>query len=134
MRFRPFLLPPKYILMQFTKKFLIETGLIILLGAIAQGFLAWWSIVVVAAGVGLFFTYKYSVVSFLAGFLAVAFLWGIAILILLITREPGLLSAQIGQLFKGLGTAGMIWVTILLGSLMGGLGAMTGTLGRKMFG
>jgi len=119
--------------MKVTLRFLLEIGLIAVLGWIAHLFLSWWSVVVVAAGVGLFFRYRYSAFSFLAGFIGVGLLWGLALFFF--TRGDGstILLGRINELFGDVGTTTLAWGTISLGSLLGGLGALTGTLGRKVF-
>lgn len=104
---------------------------IILLGGIAHQFTPWWSIVVVAGIVGLVFS-KSASSSFFYGFVAVLLLWGISAYQLDAMNES-ILSGRMGDLFQGIGSSGVLGATALLGGLLGGFGAMTGTLGRKLF-
>ena len=113
------------------KKFGIQTLIILVLGFIAQYFLPFWSIAIVAAIVGFAFKYENSAVSFAAGTAAVTLLWcGYAAY--LNAANLSQMSGQIGQLFK-IGQGYLIPLTGLLGGLLGGFGAQTGTLLRKLF-
>ncbi|MDF1867040.1 MAG: hypothetical protein P1U70_19560 [Saprospiraceae bacterium] len=114
------------------KKIIFEILLIIVLGFVAQLFLPWWIIIVVAGLVGFFFKFENSLSSYLAGFLAVSLLWG-GFAGFLDASNLGLLSSKMGELFGGMGGSQMIYLTGLLGGILGGFAAMTGTLGRKMF-
>lgn len=113
------------------KKFGLQTVLILAIGALAQFFLPFWSIAVVAALVGFAFRYENSAVSFAAGLAAVTLLWS-GYAAYLNSANLGQLSGQIGQLFK-IGQAYLVPLTGLLGGLLGGIGAQTGTLLRKLF-
>jgi len=62
------------------------------------------------------------------GFLGVALLWGIAAFQIDIANE-GILSARMEEIFG----RNMLLLTILLGGLLGGMGALTGTLGQRLF-
>ena len=123
-----YLTPPKINKMKNTLLGLIT---IILLGGVAHQFLPWWIIVVVAAIVGMIF-HKHAGASFLYGFVGVLLLWGLAAYRLDAGNES-ILSARMGEIFGGIGSMGMIGATALLGGILGGFGAMTGTLGRKLF-
>jgi hypothetical protein len=113
------------------KKFGIQTLAILVLGFIAQYFLPFWSIAIVAAVVGFAFKYKNSAVSFAAGTAAAALLWS-SYAGYLNSANLSQMSGQIGQLFK-VGQGYLIPATGLLGGLLGGFGAQTGTLLRKLF-
>ncbi|MCF8245075.1 MAG: hypothetical protein K9J37_00745 [Saprospiraceae bacterium] len=113
------------------KKFGLQLLIILVLGAIAQHFLPFWSITVVAALVGFFFKYENSAASFAAGTAAVTLLWS-SYAGFLNTANAGQLAGQIGQVFK-IGQGYLIPITGLIGGLLGGLGAQTGTLARKLF-
>lgn len=104
---------------------------VILLGGVAHQFLPWW-IIVVAAGIVGFIFHQHAGASFLYGFLGGLLLWGFAAYRLDAGNES-LLSERMGDIFGGIGTLGMIGATALLGGILGGFGAMTGTLGRKIF-
>lgn len=103
---------------------------IVLLGYIVHLFTPWWSIVVVAGIVGLIFS-KNAGFSFLYGFVGVLLLWGLTAFFLDAANES-ILSIRMGKIIGDLSSGGMIGVTALIGGLLGGLGAMTGTLGRKL--
>ena len=103
---------------------------ILIFGSMAQSMLPWWSIVFVAGFAGALFE-KHGFKSFLMGFFGVLLLWGIYAFIINSGNE-GILANRMGQLFEGLSGGTMILVSGIIGGLVGGLGAMTGTLGRKM--
>lgn len=113
------------------KKFSFQTILIIILGFAAHQFFQWWSIIIVAGLVGLFFNYKNSLSSWMAGFVGVALLWGFYAAFLNY-GNLGLLANSIGDLFGGISGNQLICLTGLIGGIAGGFGAMTGTLGRKL--
>lgn len=113
------------------KKFGLQTLIILVLGFISQNFFPFWSIAVVAALVGFFFKYENSVASFAAGTAAVTLLWS-SYAGFLNSANLSQLSGEIGQLFK-VGQGYLIPATGLIGGLLGGLGAQTGTLLRKLF-
>lgn len=113
------------------KKFGFQTLIILVLGSIAQYFFPFWSVAVVAALVGFLFKYENSAVSFAAGTAAVTLLWtGYAGY--LNSANASQLAGQIGQLFKT-SQGYLIPATGLIGGLLGGLGAQSGTLLRKLF-
>ncbi len=102
----------------------------LLLSGILLNFLPWWVIGIVAAIAALVFRTK-PVFSFLAGFLGIALLWGLYAGYL-DGQNESILSSQLGQIFKGLSSMGLILTTALIGGLVGGLSAMTGSLLRKL--
>lgn len=99
-------------------------------GYVGQQFLPWWGIVVLAALLSFIFRLKVKV-SFWAGFLAVALLWGGYATLIDVANE-GILSARIGKLFGGLNGFILIIITGLIGGIFGGLGSLTGSLGRTL--
>ncbi len=113
------------------KKFGLQLLIILVLGFIAQYFFPFWSIAVVAALVGFFFKYENSAASFAAGTAAVTLLWS-SYAGFLNSANLSQMSGEIGQLFK-VGQGYLIPATGLIGGLLGGLGAQTGTLARKLF-
>jgi len=100
---------------------------IILLGLLVHQFTPWWSIVIVAAVVGGIFN-EHAGKSFLFGFIGVFLLWGIAAFQMDAGNES-ILSSRMAEIF---GT-NMLLATSLLGGLLGGMGALTGTLGQRIF-
>lgn len=100
---------------------------IILLGLLVHQFTPWWSIVIVAAIAGGIFN-EHAGKSFLFGFIGVFLLWGIAAFQIDAGNES-ILSTRMAEIFG----ANMIIATALLGGLIGGMGALTGTLGQRLF-
>ncbi|MBI5917108.1 MAG: hypothetical protein HY842_17190 [Bacteroidetes bacterium] len=113
------------------KKFGLQTLIILVLGSVAQLFFPFWSITLVAGLVGFLFKYENSAASFAAGTAAVTLLWS-GYAGFLNSANADQLSGQIGELFH-IKSGQLIYISGLIGGLLGGLGAMTGTLARKMF-
>jgi len=113
------------------KKFALATLTIIVLTALAQQFFPWWSVVPAAGLASYFFKFKNSWLSFFAGFVGVALLWGAHAGFLNHSNE-GILAAKMGMLFGGLPSAGMLAISAFIGGIFGGLGATSGNLGRKI--
>ena len=112
-------------------RFLIGVIAVIIVGYIGHLiFPAWWMIVIIVAlisgGMGL-----NPLPSFGFGFVGVALLWGANALFIDLNNNH-LLSAQVGQLFQGLGSVALILIVVLLGGLLGGMGALTGALARQL--
>lgn len=105
--------------------------LILILGFIIQSFLPWWSIMLVAGILTLFFQLSTTQRS-LAGFLGVFLLWG-SYAIYLNMLNSGILAEKMGMLFGGLGGMTLVLITAIVGGLFGGLGAMTASLGYALF-
>jgi hypothetical protein len=109
----------------------IAGGAIFVLGFAAQSFLPWWSIAVVAFLVGVWQS-ESALKSFTYGTAAVTLLW-------LIyagyqnQQNGGLISEAMAQMLGGAisGTQLMI-VTGLIGGIVGGVAAMTGTFFRQV--
>lgn len=101
--------------------------IIILLGLLVHQFTPWWSIAIVAAIAGGIYN-EHAGKSFLFGFIGVFLLWGITSF-QIDSGNESILSTRIGEIF---GT-NMILATALLGGLVGGMGALTGTLSQRIF-
>ncbi len=112
-------------------KFILYTLAIIILGYLGHTFLPWWSIVIVAALVGLFTDYS-GIRAFSLGFLGVALLWGVYATFVNFQNE-GIIASRLGELFGGMSPTIMLLITTLLGGFLGGLGTLTGNQGRKLF-
>jgi hypothetical protein len=112
------------------KKFGLQTIIILVVGFLAHQFLPFWAIALVAGLVGFLFKYENSAASFAAGLAAATLLWSGYAMFLNITNG-NILSESLGTLFSMKGT-NLVYITGLIGGLLGGLGAMTGTLARKM--
>ena len=129
----------------FNNKFIqfsTEAFLIAILGYFAHQLiptLPWWTIAVIAGIIA--FALDTDVKSFATGFTAVVLLWGfIAYQInglnaeILASRVAEMLSgSEIIAKIGGLNPTRLIYLTAILGGIVGGLGAMTGALGRRMW-
>lgn len=103
--------------------------LIVLIGFVAESFLPWWSIAVVCFFISALLPTKN---AFLCGFLAVATLWGGYALLTNLQNE-GLLAGRMAALFHLPNGISIVGITLLVGGLVGGLSALTGSLLRKSF-
>ena len=112
-------------------KFILYIIAIILLGYVCHIFLPWWSIVVVAFIIGTL-TKESGIRAFTIGFLSVALLWGIYATIIN-SQNDSILANRMGELLGDTSPMSLILITALVGGLVGGLGTLTGNLGRKMF-
>ena len=112
--------------MKFFSQFLI-TGM---LACSLQLFFPWWALVGVAFIVGLFYLYRHSFSSFLAGFLAGGLLWS-GYALYLNWLNMGVLAGRMGDLFQGIESTGILIATALIAGIMCGLGALTGSLLRR---
>ncbi|MDX1943582.1 MAG: hypothetical protein SFU99_23650 [Saprospiraceae bacterium] len=111
-------------------RIILFTLFTLIAGFIAQQFLPWWMIAVIAGLLSYIFDLKTGV-SFWAGFVAAALLWA-SYAGYLDYQNEGILSARIGKLFGGLPGAVLILLTGVVGGIFGGLGALTGSLGRRL--
>jgi len=103
---------------------------IIVVGYLGHLFLPWWSIILVAGIIGAFTKYS-GIRAFAVGFLGVALLWGIYA-ILINNQNDGIMASRLGELLGNMKPLALIAVTALLGGFLGGMGALTGNLGRKL--
>jgi hypothetical protein len=106
------------------KNFLISTLLIFLLGNLCHFGLPWWGIVPIAFFVAWALP-QAGWSAFSSGLLAGMLLWGVSAA-LLNTANGGMFSAKIGQIFQGLRSTQLLYVTALLGGLLAAFGALTG--------
>ncbi|MFQ5447069.1 MAG: hypothetical protein ACE5FF_09045 [Saprospiraceae bacterium] len=112
------------------KKILLQVIITAGLGYLAHLVLPFWAIAVAAFLAALLFQYRNSFSSFLAGFLAAFLLWG-SYAFFLDSGNDSQLSGELGELFDVDGSY-LIYFSALLGALLGGFGAMTGSLARKL--
>lgn len=103
---------------------------ILIAGYVGHQFLPWWGIVVLAAMLSFIFRVQ-AKWSFWIGFLAIALLWG-GYAAMLDAANEAILSTRIGKLFGGVNGSLLVLVTGLIGGIFGGLGALTGSLGRGL--
>lgn len=107
-------------------KFIAQTILIAILCYIAGLYLPFWSLAAVAFIVAVLFKTN-STTSFLSGFLAVFALW--SVLAYNIDQETSsLLTDRVAQVFMGIPNIALITITGVIGGLVGGFGAASGSL------
>ncbi|MEM1322840.1 MAG: hypothetical protein AAGG75_21425 [Bacteroidota bacterium] len=108
---------------------LISTALLtwLLLGTLG---LPWWTMALIAGLVGALIG-ENGFKSFLYGFLAIFMLWGVMAW-MANTANEGLLAARLGELFGGLSSNLLILATALIGALVGGMGALSGSLAAQL--
>ena len=112
-------------------KFFISLLLTALLSFAACLFLPWWVIAIAGFVVGFGIPQKAGM-AFLAGFLALFFLW-VGLSYWLSASNNHLLAHKISMLFLKLDNPFLlIAVTGLIGGLVGGLGSLSGRLARKL--
>ena len=112
-------------------KGILQIILTIVLGYFVQLYYPFWAMAVVAAIVALLFKYKLTITSFAAGFIAAFLLW-CAYAYTLNLENLSVLSTKMGELFQTKSSY-LPYATGILGGLLGGFGAMTGSLFRKIF-
>jgi hypothetical protein len=112
-------------------KFLISLILIALLSFAACLFLPWWSIAVAAFIVAVVIP-QHPGKSFLAGFLALFFLWGV-LAYWISDRNENILAHKVSMLMLKMDNPFMlILVTALIGALVAGFAALSGSFLRKI--
>jgi hypothetical protein len=105
---------------------------ILLLGVLAQWLFPWWSIAIVALYVG-FWVHDSPTKSLAYGTAAVMLLWTVYAG-WQSSSNGGIMSGSIANLFGGkISGTQLIFFTGLMGGIVGGLAAMTGTLLRDLF-
>ncbi len=112
------------------KKNILLFILTIAVAAVAQFFLSWWAIAPVMF-VFAFFQNNSHFLSFIYGASVGAVLWG-SYGFWLDRGNRSQLSASMGQLIGGLSGLQILLLTIAMAALVGGMGALTGSLLRKM--
>lgn len=111
-------------------KFFVSIVLIALLSVAACLFLPWWSIAVVAFLVAAIVPQK-PIASFLSGFTALFLLWG-GLSFFISSSNAHLLTRKVSLLILQADSPNiLIFVTALIGALVAGLAALTGSFVRK---
>ncbi len=111
-------------------KFIIAVLLIAVLSFIAGLYLPWWSLAIVSLFVILLIPMR-SGKAFLSGFLGIFILWALLAVWVDIKNE-GILSKKIASLFPlGGSSVLLILITALVGAIVGGFGALTGSYLRN---
>ncbi|MFI5196279.1 MAG: hypothetical protein ACHQD8_04250 [Chitinophagales bacterium] len=109
-------------------RFIIAVILIVILSAVAEYYLPWWTIAVVCFIVS-FFAGLRPRMSFLMGFLGIAIFWfGAAMMHDVVNAH--ILSQKMAVLFHLPNYGLFIGVTVLIGGLVGGLSAWAASLFR----
>lgn len=106
-------------------RFLLSILLTAVLAFVAGMYLEWWSIAIVAFLVALLLPQSLGR-SFLAGFLGIFILWGVLSLWIDI-KNDSLLSTKMAELFGLPAGILLVLVTALVGALVGGFAAMSGS-------
>lgn len=109
-------------------KFIIQIIFVIILGFILELFLPWWSIAIAGFAAGMVFNSK---ANFLAGFMGIALLWTVKAL-LIESYAAATLTNKVASIFM-LNKPLLFLVMAILGGLVGGFAAMTGSalIGKK---
>ena len=109
----------------------LGVGAIILLGVLAQWLFPWWIIAVVALYVG-YFVHESPSKSFAYGTVAVTLMW-LTYAGIQSSMNGGLMSTSISGMTGGkLCAVQLLGFTGILGGLVGGFAAMTGTMLRQL--
>jgi hypothetical protein len=107
-------------------KFVAHVIAVLLISLILQLFLPWWTLAIGAFATGLIFRQN-GLMSFLAGLSGVGLLWfGMADYLHLST--DGILSEKIAAIFPTKTVGALLFITGLIGGLVGGFASMTGGL------
>ncbi|MEM6522321.1 MAG: hypothetical protein AAF693_00945 [Bacteroidota bacterium] len=113
-------------------KFIIKLILTAGFSAAIQLFLPFWSVAIIAFLV-CFLSDGNGFSSFLSGFLAVGLLWAIVALII-DTQTSSILSSKIAFVLPLNGSVPLLTLfTVLIGALVGGFGALSGSMFRALF-
>lgn len=113
-------------------KFLTNFIITVLVSYIIGAFFPWWTIFPFIAIIYALMPLK-PFVSFLCGFSALFFLWAILSFIIDVSNNH-LLSKKMAMIFLQNDQYGyLILITALIGGVIGGLSALTGTLARRLF-
>ncbi len=111
-------------------KFIIVLLLVALLGFAAPLYFAWWSFAVTSFIIALFI-HQRAFAAFLAGFTGMFLLW-IFLTLIIDNANQHILSRKIAQLLPLNGSSLLlILVTSLIGGLISGFAALSGSLARR---
>ena len=111
-------------------KVLLKIGFTLILAFLFQTVFPWWSIVVASFLISLIISTK-GLSSFIAGFLGIAILWFFSATIIDI-KTGSILTERIAAIFSLPNTWLLILITTLIGGLVGGFGALTGSYLRNL--
>lgn len=99
-------------------------------GLLAAQFLPWWSVVLVCFVIGAMMNMN-GWKSFLCGLIAIFLLWGLSAG-WAFHNGSYIIANRMGDLL-GVGGVALMFLTGILGGLVGGLGSLTGGYFRKIF-
>lgn len=105
------------------RDFIIQVIIIALLGYLLELFFPWWSVAIAAALGGAFLRTN---ANFWAGFLGIGMLWLVTAVLIDFT-SPAELASKVASIFM-INKPILMIVTGLIGALVGGLAAYTGSL------
>ena len=104
-------------------KIAVQFLFILVLAFILELFLPWWSIAIAAFAGGMIFNSKW---NFLAGFFSIALLWTVRAL-LIESNAAADLTERVSSIFMGIGKPLLFLAMAIIGGLVGGFAAMTGS-------
>lgn len=111
-------------------KMILNIILIIAFGSLAGVYFPFWSLAIVAFAFSIMIRTR-AISSFLSGFIAIFILW--FMLAFLTDRETdAILTTRVATIFS-LSNIGLMGLTGLIGGLVGGMGAISGTLLADLF-
>jgi len=112
-------------------RFLYQLLLIAACSYVLSLFMPWWSIFL-ASAIGGALIQQRGISAYAAGFLAIGILWFVQAY-LVDQANHSILSTRIAALLSLPSSMMLILITAVLGGVCGGLGALTGTLAKKVF-
>lgn len=113
------------------KNLILQLVLTFVVTWLVQLFSPWWSLVAVALVIAVLVQER-PLLSFSVGFVAVGLVWLMAAFLMTRTEAHQVLPTKMGELFGGLGYTELLIASATIAGIMGGLGALTGTLGRRL--
>lgn len=112
-------------------KFILNLIITLVLAFLLLQMTPWWSMAIIA-GLVAAVIHPNGPQSFFSGFLGIGLAWGISAF-MINSQNDSILASQLGDLFGGVGPIALILITAIVGSLLGGFGALTGSLARGIF-
>ena len=115
------------------KNFFLSFFLTVAASCLLQLFLPWWTIAIAAFAVA-YFIKQNSLLAFVAAFVAVFLLW-VVYAYMLSSANDNLLVGKVAELLKAITkgkTSTLYIITGLIGGLVSGFAALTGSLAGKM--
>ncbi len=112
-------------------KFLASVLLMALVGFALGLYLPWWSVALTGFGIS-FFLYQKPMVALMTGFLSIFLLWGILTIVRSQVNDH-ILAHRVSILILQKDSPNLlILVTALIGGITGGMGALCGSLLRRI--